>query len=61
MGLFFSKQSGSTRSYGLDAGGTGSKHMTQAMQEFRPDPANLHLGEIKCFEWYIKALLTLMF
>lgn len=35
--------------------------MTQAMQEFRPDPASLHLGEMKQFKWYIKALLILMF
>lgn len=35
--------------------------MTEAMQEFRPDPASLRLGEMKCFKWYIKALLTLVF
>lgn len=64
MGLFFfffSKQSGLTRSYGLNAEGSGSKYLTQAMQEFRRDAASLHLGEIKCFKFCIKHCLPSCF
>lgn len=61
MGLFFSKQSGSTRSYGLNAGGSGSKYLTQAMQEFRRDAASLHLGEINVLSAVIKHFLPSCF